>query len=258
MEHTDIDEGAWPERYVTGRLNPEEQARFEAHFVDCASCLDRLEAAEGLRTGLQVAPTEARPVPHTRRRRWAVRAGWAAGGAAAVGLLAALSTTWQRARRAESELARQHVLVTEGGQLLALARAAGEAERNAREALEASLRNARASPLHVPVLALLTTRGAEVPELELPAEPAPVVLSVEREDPPRFEHYRATLLSASGEQRWQEEARPASREAVVLALHSSLLPPGFYVLLLEGAGKANRWTPVARHAFRAVASKTGR
>ena len=33
-----------------GRLSPEESARFEAHFVDCAQCMDQLDTVERLRT----------------------------------------------------------------------------------------------------------------------------------------------------------------------------------------------------------------
>ena len=116
----------------------------------------------------------------------------------------------------------------------------------------------RGRPVRVSVLALVATRGSEVPALELPATPAPVVLSVEREDPPRFGTYRATVLAAGGQQVWQEEARPSSRDAVVVALHSSLLSPGPYVLLLEGASQGGRWTPIARHGFQVVAPKASR
>ncbi len=255
MEHTDIDEAAWPERYVTGRLDAEDRALFEAHFVDCPACLDRLSAAEGLRTGLRsLGRTEAR---HTLRRRgasWAVRARVLTAGVCAAALLAAVGNLWQRARRAESQLALERAAVADSRDRLAEARAAMQSERTGRERLEASLQEQRGHPVQVSVLALLATRGAEVPTLALPATAAPVVLSVEREDPPRFQVYRATLLSATGEQRWQEETHSGSRDAVVLALDSSLLSPGSYLLLLEGAGKGGHWTPVGRHAFRAVAS----
>lgn len=255
MHDTDMDEGAWVERYVTGRLDADETARFEAHFLDCPLCLERLEAAQRLRAGLQqLAREDARPTPRRHKARWAVRAGWVTAGACAAGLLAAVLTTWQRARRAESELAAQRA---DSRQQLADARAAAQSERTARERLQASLLEQQGRPVHVPVLALVTTRGGEVPELELPPTPGPVVLSVEREQPPRFQRYRATVLSSGGERRWQEEARASSRDAVVVALHSGLLSPGGYVLLLEGAGQGTHWTPIARHAFRAAPSKAG-
>src|SRR5215472_17207221 len=63
MEDIHLDESDIAERYVTGRLSAEERAGFEAHFVDCAQCLDRIEAAVGLRDGL------ARSTPRERALR---------------------------------------------------------------------------------------------------------------------------------------------------------------------------------------------
>src|SRR5215831_20381209 len=68
MEHAHFDESDTAERYVTGRLSAEGRAEFEAHFVDCPRCLDRIEAAEGLREGIAVRE-EPRPLPFRIPRR---------------------------------------------------------------------------------------------------------------------------------------------------------------------------------------------
>ncbi|HEX6928647.1 MAG TPA: zf-HC2 domain-containing protein [Gammaproteobacteria bacterium] len=40
------------QRYVFGRLSADESERFEAHYLDCAECQDRLETFEAMRAGL--------------------------------------------------------------------------------------------------------------------------------------------------------------------------------------------------------------
>jgi hypothetical protein len=277
MDHRDIDQDAWAERYLTGRLSPKELERFEAHLVDCAACIDQVETARALRSGLAsldqtgelletgelrtAAPrSNARvgSMPGRGRPRWMVRAPWVAGAVCAAVLLAALWSTTQRARQAESELAAQRSAAADAQRRLADVRAAEQRERLARQELEHRFEGARTAPTRVPVLALMAMRGGERPTLQLPQVPQPAVLSVEREDPPRFQAYRATLQSNAGAQLWQERVSPSSRDAVFLAIDSSLLPPGEYVLVLEGAAKGDRWAPVGRHAFRTVAAGTVR
>jgi anti-sigma factor RsiW len=51
MEHSYIEDHNIAERYLSGKLSPEERMRFEEHFVDCTHCLDRLEPTDDLRDG---------------------------------------------------------------------------------------------------------------------------------------------------------------------------------------------------------------
>ena len=245
MDHTPISEGDLAERYATDRLAAEERAAFEAHLVDCAECLDRVEAAQGLVAGFRGLPGETvRSEARRARPRWAVRAGWAVAAAAAV----AMAVVW--GTRERDRLEQQLV-----------------AERDARNTLEVRLREAQAeaeaarnvqakppqrTPAQVPDLTLVATRGTGPPALRLPAEPSPVVLSVERESPPRFQAYRVELRSATGERVLEAHLAPSSREAVVLALDSGLLGPGEYLVSLEGEGPGGKLTPVGRHRFLAV------
>src|SRR6185295_8027725 len=63
--------------YLAGRLPEAERDAFEAHYFDCAECLEKLEAAEGFREGmLQVAAEDLAKASQER---------------AAVGFLAALA-----------------------------------------------------------------------------------------------------------------------------------------------------------------------
>jgi hypothetical protein len=58
MEHSYIEEHQIADRYVLGKLSVEERMRFEEHFVDCTQCLDRLETAADIRTGLRAVAAE--------------------------------------------------------------------------------------------------------------------------------------------------------------------------------------------------------
>lgn len=242
MTETEIDEGAWVERYVTGRLEASELARFEAHLVDCPTCLDRVDAAARLGAALRHGADA--PSPFRAPPRWAHRVGrWASGGlaVAAVALVVGSWVIAQRARRTESELSAR---LADTERQLAQARL--EADR-ARVPLPSP---PPARIARVPVLVLLATRGPDAPLLRLPEPAQPVVLSVEREDPPHFPLYRATLRTRAGTTVWQDTVAPGSREAVFIALESSLLPPGEYRLVLEGQAHGDRWSPVGEHLFR--------
>ncbi len=43
-----FDDGIFHERYLLGRLDPEEVERFERHYLDCPECLERLETTQTL------------------------------------------------------------------------------------------------------------------------------------------------------------------------------------------------------------------
>ena len=264
MEHAHFDNSDIAERYVTGRLSPEERAGFEAHLVDCSRCLDRIEVAEGLREGIaHVAVREQpRPSPFRLSRRSpspAIALVLAASVVLLLGVSVVLSlSTARRAERAlDAERAAAAQTVHRLGDLeqkLGVAEAAVRQEREARSALEGQLARERRPQLQVPVFALIASRGEERETLRLPPVPQWIVLSLERESPTRFDRYRVTLLSSDRKQLWQGEAQPTSREQLALGLHSSLLPPGAYVVQLDGIDRGGTLTFVARHAIRVVAA----
>jgi hypothetical protein len=264
MDHAHYDESDTAERYVTGRLSAEERAGFEAHFVDCPHCLDRIEAAQGLREGIARAAVreESRPLLFRMPRRSRPPAIALALAASVLMLLgASLGLSLWTARRAETALEAEHTAaaqakkqLAEAEQRLGAAEAAAEQERQARSALEAQLAKERRPQLAVPVFALIATRGDEKETLQLPPAPQWIVVSLERESPLRFDHYRVTLLSSDGKQLWQGEPEPTSREQLALGLHSSLLPSGDYVVQLDGIGRGGALMRVARHAIRVVAA----
>ena len=257
MDHPRIDDLLLPERYVTGRLNPAERAEFESHLVECPTCLDRVEAAEALSAGMEASPALPAPAAPVRTSRvpfrWARRSGWALAGACAAGLLTVLWADAARSRMRD-ELGSERRKLGDAQAEVALARAQLEQERSARQQAEATNEAQHRPPVHVPVLALLATRGADSPTLELPETAQPIVLSVEREEPPRFSGYILSVYSEAGALVWQGRGEPSSRDAVVVALDSGHFGPGRYILNLEGEGASGRVVPVRRYPFRTVSA----
>ena len=106
MDHRAIDAEDIAERYVAGRLPPEEAARFEEHYLDCPSCIARVETAERLKRGLRrLAEEAAVRAPGDSRWSRSPRLALAAAALLAVALLPA----WLELRevqRLRSDLAR--------------------------------------------------------------------------------------------------------------------------------------------------------
>ncbi len=255
MEHAHLDEIDIAGRYVTGRLSTEERAEFEAHFVDCPECLDRIEAAEGLRSGFSVlAPGEQQGPSTFRFARRSRRLVLPLALAASIVLLLAvpIGMTVRAANRANRALQAERAAAAHLQEKLGDAQAALRQERDTRSKLGEQLARERRPQLKVPVFALIGTRGGEEETLKLPSVPQRIDLLLERETPPRYERYRVTLLSSDGKSRLQEEFLPTSREQLALGLHSSLLPPGRYVFQLDGITPTGSLKLVARHPVRVI------
>jgi hypothetical protein len=252
MESGRVHETSWPEEYATGRLPAEQRVEFESHLIGCPECLDRVESAERMQAGFQalerrrpaVAPSPARRLAGPR---WGTRLAWAAAAAAAVAV-----AVWSGAlhtRGVEQALARERDALARTEAELARTRA--QLER-AQKPAEATAPGPGKTTGRIPVLALLTTRGSDVPSVMLPPGGQPVALWVERELPVRFEHYHVTVRSEQGADVFQDDVAPATRDALLVALDASLLPPGRYTLSLEGEARGGRRVPLAQHPFRTL------
>ena len=258
MDQEQIHESDLVERYVTGRLPNEEQADFEAHFVDCPRCLDRLEAAQGLRRGMSSLPSreEERPAKEPLPKVHFLRVNRAAAFAIAASIILVLAlaggAAFRDAQLAKNALEEERVAATGLQRQLDQAQAALQQEQASRSGFEKELSQRRQAQLQVPVFALIAMRGDESETLQLPSSPQWILLSLERESPPRFERYRITLLSSTGKKLWEGEAKATSRDTVALGLHSSLLPPGTYVFQVQGISKSGAPSLVARHRVRVV------
>ncbi len=213
MDHAEIERDDIVERYVTGRLEPEELARFEEHYLGCDACCDAVEGAELLREGIteMVAEEAARVVRQSLLPQVLARARgpFVAALVLAVALIPA-GLAWRDNRRLASELA-------------TVARTLVE-ERRPR--------------VNTPIFTLAARRGDDaVRQISLGSEPEWLVLEVELAEPVA-ERYRATLSAPSPSPGaaesvviWQSsELVPSYQGVLALSFHSSLLPPGDYQL----------------------------
>lgn len=271
MDHPTIDAQNVAERYVTGRLPPEEAARFEEHYLDCPACCARVEAAERLQRGLHRLAEEAAVrepgrvsiVPWSRSPRLAL--------AAAALLALVLLPAWLqlgeiRRLRADLATARDDLARAqeEKGTADRLAAVQGEleqtrrdlaAETEQRQALAREIAGERRPQANVPVVPLTPVRGgAEGPvrTLTLPKEPGWVALWVEPGDAD-YPAYRATLATARGAVVFRAP-RLALNDlgALLLTVHSTSLSPGAYRLDVEGLPRAGAPVPVGRFPLRIV------
>ncbi len=254
MDHQTIDAGNIAERYVTGRLPPEEAAGFEEHYLDCPSCCARVEAAERLQRGLRRLAEEAAvrapgPPRWSRSPRWAL--------AAAALLVVALLPAWLELRevqRLRSDLTQTKV---EKGSTDRLAVVTGElqqtrrdlaAEAEKREALAREMAADRQPQANLPIVPLTPVRGgAPVRTLKLPAKSGWVAFWVEPGDTD-YPAYRATLSKDRGAVVF-EAPRLALNDlgALLITVHSTSLSPGAYRLEVEGLPRSG--APVSVGSF---------
>ena len=235
MEHPSIDEELVPERYVAGRLSPEERERFEEHFFECPACLESVELVGRFRDDLRdladAAPA-AKPAPPAK----AVTLLLAASLLVAVSAAISFSRSASRARR-EAESLRATAAATSG---------------NASAAIGA--RALSTSPLAASLFTLHLTRDASSAPDDRIAVGGPehwiVLLFDEPETPPG--PYRVMLETAGGEPVGSPfDASPASDGLLAASFPSSLVPPGDYALIV-GKGALAPSDRLATYRFRAV------
>jgi hypothetical protein len=248
MDHQSIDAGSIAERYVTGRLAPEEAAAFEEHYLDCPACCARVEAAERLQRGLrrlaeQAAAGASVPQPWSPSPRLAL--------AAAALLAVALVPAWMERREIaslRSDLARTKVEQGSADRLK------GELQQTRRD-LEARNREIAADrrpQANLPVVPLTPVRGGDGPvrTLKLPAKPGWVGLWVEPGDAD-FPAYRATLRQSEGAVVLQASGlRLNDLGALLITIHSASLSPGAYQLDLDGLPANGAPVPAGRFPLR--------
>jgi hypothetical protein len=274
MNHTTIEEQQIAERYVLGKLPPEEAARFEEHYLSCPECLDRLELADSMERGFKrAAGQDAARLAATRQLAlvaWLSRLGRSRQMAAlamtvfVVAVLPGLFALRQVREREHELAATRSALERERQQSAAGSRTASEAaklradleasrrdlarEQQARAAADQELAAARQPQGNVPLLFLNAERGAgsePTHRLRLPRTPSRIILALEV-DPPHKPSYRAVLRDTGGKELWHGEGLHLNEmESLSLSLPSTLLAPGDYTLDVEGRRFAFRALPPA-------------
>jgi hypothetical protein len=262
MDHRTIDAECVAERYVTGRLSPEEAARFEEHYLDCPACCSRIEAAERLERGLRRLAEQAAGgiAPESRFASWgrSPRLAWAAAAVLVAALVPAVLELRQvrelrrdlAGSRGELALARAERPPLPGADRAAAVERELQATRRdlaaataARENLAQEIAADRRPQARLPVLPLTPVRGGGVSgasgggpvrTLVLPRRPGWVALWVEPGDD-EFPAYRATLLDARGKAVFRESGLALNDlGALLLAFHSTTLAAGSYRLEIDG------------------------
>jgi len=281
MDHAYIEEHEIIRRYLADRLAEDERNRFEAHYVDCAQCLERLELEEGFREGVREVAAEE--VSRTVERGFFFQLLVSRSGrallAAALAILVALPLGVlltqnrkldQRLAAAEAALARsarpqvpavppaptapgeEDQRVRQERDRLA---SALDQERQARASVEERLARAEAPRVNLPVFVLAAVRGdggssEDLNRLALKAGEDWVVLAVELALV-EYEAYQATLRTAEGRRIWSGDGlRPDERDTLTLAFPSKLLPTGRYSLEVEGRTGAGGWERVTTAPLR--------
>lgn len=271
MDHATIDENHIAERFVQGRLEPEEARLFEEHFLGCAECLERVELAEQLQQGLQRAAVRrvAAAAVGSSLLAWRARRARRLLLGLALLLAAGLPTALllPRVLRLDRELEEARAAQARPGEETERPETAappdGESQRLAEEVAAArqeverlgeELEKARQPQVNVPILALSLVRSGSgeeepAPSLRLPPEAAWAVVSLEPSDP-GFPAYRATLRTSGGSVRWQGGGlTPAPSGLLSLTLPRSLLAPGGYRLEIEGEPAEGPAVPTGAFPF---------
>lgn len=286
MDHTDIENRQIVDRYVMGKLPPDEAANFEEHYLSCPECLDRLEVAESMQRGFQrAAGRDAARVAAARQLAlvaWLSRLGRSRQMAAllmAVLVVAvlpaglALREIGERDRelaQTRSALEQERERSEAGSRRGAAAeklRAEVEAsqrdlarEREARASAVEQLAQSRQPQVNVPILSLDAERGGageSSVRLRLPAKPSWVVLALPI-DPPYQPSYRLILRDANGRELWRgDDLRIDENASFSLSLPTSLLAPGDHSLAVEGLAPGRKPVAAGRFTFRVLPPAPG-
>ncbi len=234
MKHEYIEEHGLVERYLQGTLDRAEREPFEAHFIDCPSCLEELEWAEDLRGAVRAAVAEgvleSPPSGPVRWIRWlgslepAPRRALIAATLAAALLLPFFAGRYQRP-------------------------AAGEGPQ-----------------LNTPLIYLSAVRGdelsASLQRIYLPQDRGQgrgqslvLVLEVGSDRAPEEDgaEFGVRLRSSGGELLWESTGLFLNAAgALTLTLPPGFLEEGDYRLEVLGLGSDNKHAKLASYAFRAV------
>jgi hypothetical protein len=242
VDHRYIEEAGITDLYLLGKLPPEEQDRFEEHFVDCPECVERLETTGNFRRALKAAVAEdaarSRAYAQVGLLAWLLRRSRRQQAALLAGTLllpAALAAAFflPKLRRAQAELGRAQRASSEWQRRYEeQQQAAGRLEQELREAnvnlTELSRRletpperepgprpgagrdAARPSPPQVPtpVFALSIVRSADAGSSEpanrisIPRAARSFILSLELEGGTGVQSYRATITTRDRRPVW--------------------------------------------------------
>jgi len=281
MDHDYIADNGLLERYHQGSLPPDEEARFEEHFLGCPECTEQLELTRGFQRGLRTMVAEdvaqtavvqaglfAWLARRSRRSQWSL----ALAALLVLIVLGVLPVLWFREESAG--LRRSLAVLQNRGQAQQRAAAdlrkrLAESERQRaaeRRELEAKLAQAKppesphglaSSAANLSVVLLTAVRGPGEPPatIDLSKTGDLVALAVDPGADARFATYRVTLTKAGAAVYHQENLKPNALEAVMITFPASSLTPGEYRLRLEGVKTDGTAAEIGGYPFRVVGKR---
>lgn len=270
MEHEQIAEHNVVERYVLGRLTPEEEERFEVHLLECPECRLQVEREDDFQDSLHtVAAEEAvRATVQVGVIAWlSRRRGWLL--VAALLLLAFFPLWLLRERsRLQGEIGQLQAALAHPPAAPAPAPAAPStpagdpaekeklraeiaAQKDANSKLSEQLARLSRPQVNIPIFSLGFLRGDEgtANRVTLGRQPRWIVLAVEL-PPETAKSYRAALTTAGGKTLWEGEGLiPTADGTVTLSLDSGKLEPGPHRLRLTAVDAQGRTAPAGEIPF---------
>ena len=286
MDHTYIEEHNLIERYGLGRLSPDEEMRFEEHFLGCVQCQEELEMERGFRRGLKRAVAEEageRAVVQAGLLAWLAQALRRPQAGLAIALLLAvtlLPAAWfgrqnaelrQQSEAASNEIrnwkARYSGLQAERDEMQLQQTAAEERWDAEKSRLEARLDEITASSepskperpsapaldslVNVPLFLLGKLRSEDAVNRVDPAPDAGYFsLAVDVYTDPRFLDYRLEITDTVGEVVWQQaNLLPNALEVLLVTFQRGFLPPGRYRLTVSGRLESGALESIESYPF---------
>src|SRR5947209_944026 len=263
MDHTYIEENGLIERYFQGLLPPEEEARFEEHFVACPECTEQLELARGFQRGVKsmVAEDAARAtLVQLGLFAWLARRGrlaqWGLALAAllVVFVLGVLPVLWVRE---ESKSLRQTAAALQARRDRETADlqkrlAESDAQRRELEAKLAQPKPAGIPPGNLAVVLLTAVRGPGEPPatIDLSRTGPVLALAVDPGAASHFATYRVTLTRAGATVFRQAGLQPNALETLMITFPASFFTAGEYRLRVEGMNADGRASEIGGYPFR--------
>ena len=279
MDHAYIESNGLVERYHRGLLPPDEEARFEEHFVDCPQCTEQLELARGFQRGLRTMAAEdaARVAVEAGIFAWLARRGRLArwGTAFSVLILAALlPALWLLAggrserRQQEARLEAERHTRQELERRLTESESRRSAERRDLEAKLAQVKppeppRGLAGPLvNTPVFLLAAVRSNDAKPVTIdPSRTGDALaLAVDLGEGLRFDTYRATIVfiggkTGGGKVFEKSGLKPNALEALMITFPSTFFAPGDYRLRVEGVKPDGSAVEVGGYGFRVMGKR---
>jgi hypothetical protein len=250
MDHRYVEEADITSRYVRHRLSEDEEQRFEAHLVECASCQDAVEHDSAFRDGLSELPWQRSSAASTSApaRSWRPATLVLAVAASVLLVLSAILVVQLLRVSLQRDAATTQAADARRGQ--------DKAEQSL-TALAARLPKAPSPAASAAAFfALAMTRGAagsaaSTNQLRI-GNAKLVVLAVDLARPADAARFSASLIDArSHEEIWSggpfEAAAP---ETLTLVVDAGLLRPGDFMLRLERRADDGRVAPEGEYVFR--------